>query len=223
MAADKKRQLLEAVPAESAGNEMYEAVVDTLTREGYAQYTQPDFAKPEKICRYTTAVWRAPQEEQLGLGVGALSYNVNGYSLVNTHSLEEYQACLDQGRLPVLMGTRITPDELMRKYFVLGIKCLEVDTARFEEIFGLPHDLLFHEPVRKLQRLGMVVHDGNFLRLTRKGKIYVDYVCKQFYSHRNQGRLQPDGLSFASMRIGGLHNVVTLPVLTASPAAACSH
>ncbi|MFL6274597.1 MAG: coproporphyrinogen-III oxidase family protein [Blastocatellia bacterium] len=201
MPPDKQQGLLSIVPSEPEGNEMYACLVDRLNATGYVQYTQPDFAKPDKICRYTTAVWKAPQEEQLGLGAGALSYNINNYSLVNAHNLHEYAAYLDDNKLPILLGTPITPDELMRKYFVLGIKCLEVDTHRFEELFGLPYQMLFHEEVRKLQRLEMIVDDHGVLRLTAKGKIYVDYVCKQFYSYRNKGLFQPDGYTFAQMSI----------------------
>jgi oxygen-independent coproporphyrinogen-3 oxidase len=201
MPPEKKAALLAIAPAEEEANEMYYCLVEELTGTGIVQYTQPDFAKPDKVCRYTAAVWRAPQEEHLGLGVGALSYNINNYTFVNTHDLHEYAACLDAGRLPVLLGTEITPDELMRKYFVLGMKCLELNTAKFEELFGLPYQLLFREEVRKLERLGMVVEEGHFLRLTMKGKIYVDYVCKQFYSHRSKGLYQPDGYTFAKLRM----------------------
>jgi oxygen-independent coproporphyrinogen-3 oxidase len=211
MPQDKQQWLLSIVPSEPEGNEMYAHLVDRLSATGYLQYTQPDFAKPAKICRYTTSVWKAPQEEQLGLGAGALSYNINNYSLVNTHDLHEYAACLDNDKLPILLGTPITPDELMRKYFVLGIKCLEVDTRKFEELFGLPYQMLFHDEVRKLQRLEMIVDDQGVLRLTAKGKIYVDYVCKQFYSYRNQGLFQPDGYTFAQMSIPLGHNLSPVP------------
>jgi coproporphyrinogen III oxidase-like Fe-S oxidoreductase len=141
--------------------------------------------------------------------VGALSYNVNNYSFVNTHDLQDYAAALAEDRLPLLLGTPIPPDELMRKYFVLGIKCIELDTLRFEELFGLPWQMLFYEPVRLLERLQMVAYDGRYLRLTEKGKLYVDYVCKQFYSYRNRGKHQPDGLLFSQMKMrkrqGELH------------------
>jgi oxygen-independent coproporphyrinogen-3 oxidase len=202
LSPEKKQFFLASVPCEEEANDMYAYLVQRLIDGGLTQYTQPDFAKLDKVCVYTQAVWRAPQEEQLGLGVGALSYNINNYSFVNTHDLHDYAATLAMGRLPVLLGTPITPDELMRKYFVLGIKCIEVDTAKFEEKFGISWQILFHEPVRLLERLEMVTYDGRYLRLTGKGKLYVDYVCKQFYSYRNRGKHQPDGLLFAQMKMG---------------------
>lgn len=212
---EKKALFLSMVPSEEQANDMYRYLVDRLTSSGLVQYTQPDFAKPDKICAYTRAVWKAPQEEQLGFGAGALSYNINNYSVVNTHDLEDYASMVCSGRLPILLGTHITPDEHMRKYFVLGIKCLEVDTRRFEEMYGIPWQLLFHEPVRKLERLGLATDEGRFIRLTEKGKLYVDYVCKQFYSHRNQGRHQPDGLLFAQVHNGacGSHDDYHVPTL----------
>ncbi|HEX8091265.1 MAG TPA: coproporphyrinogen-III oxidase family protein [Blastocatellia bacterium] len=211
MPEEKKRWLQSIAPSEEEGNQMYAYLVEGLAERGYVQYTQPDFAKPDKICRYTTGVWKAPQEEQLGLGVGALSYNINNFALVNTHDLHEHAECLAQNRLPVLMGTKITPDELMRKYFVLGMKCLEVDTKKFEELFGLHYQLLFQDEVRKLERLEMIVEDNGVLRLTPRGKIYVDYVCKQFYSYRNKGLFQPDGYTFARMRMRPIQNSSPLP------------
>lgn len=206
MSDERKQFYLAAVPEEEEVNEMYAYLAERLTTGGYVQFAQPDFAKPGKTCVYTQAVWRAPQGEQLGIGVGALSYNVNNYSLVNTHNLQEYAEALTEGRLPILMGTPITPVELMRKYFVLGMKCIEIDTVKFEEIFGLPWQLLFYEPVRTLERLGLLEQDERFLRLTAKGKLYVDYVCKQFYSHRNRGKRQPDGLLFAQIKMDGRSN-----------------
>jgi oxygen-independent coproporphyrinogen III oxidase len=202
MAADKKAFFRSIVPSEEEADDMYRYIVERLTGNGLVQYTQPDFAKPHKICSYTKGVWKAPQEEQLGFGAGALSYDINGFSFVNVHDLAEYSALISQGRLPILLGTRITPDEQMRKFFVLGIKCLEVDTHRFEELFGLPWQMLFHDAVRKLERLGLAQDQGRFIRLTEKGKLYVDYACKQFYSYRNQGRHQPDGLTFADLHSG---------------------
>jgi len=173
--------------------EMYMRATEMLKNHGYKPYTAVDFAKKDGEALYVLHVWKAPQGEFLGLGAGAYSY-INGWALYNIANLNSYIRYSLEGRPPILLAKKTTYLEDMSRYFVLGVRCLEVPFEEFKEKYGIDPQLLFGEIFKKLVELGLAEIRDNKLVLTTKGAIYVDNVAKMFYTENNKGIPQPAGV-----------------------------
>jgi oxygen-independent coproporphyrinogen-3 oxidase len=172
---------------------MYYFAIDYLKEHGYKQYTIADFSLPGKESSYVMNCWKAPQHEYLGFGAGAHSF-IGGYVFYNIASLKYYTEWVKKKQLPILFGKKLTKEELMSRYFVLGVKTLSVDLRKFEQIFGINPMELYGNVINDLVNKNLIQIKGTLLKLTRKGLIYVDNISKSFYTENNKGRPQPVGI-----------------------------
>lgn len=130
---------------------------------------------------YEERHWAAPQASYLGLGPGAFGY-VDDTVVVNLHRLSSFSSALDSGRLPIGHYRSCDADELMHRYFTLGVKCIDVPFDAYQsqflerpsDRFGMQFDLLTQE--------GLAVVDDAGLSLTEAGRHFVDQVSELFWS-----------------------------------------
>jgi oxygen-independent coproporphyrinogen-3 oxidase len=140
-----------------------------------------DVSKSEKKCRYEVEHWSAPQYNFVGLGPGAFGF-AGGHSTVNRLSVERYCSLSEEGYLPLASAVPVNEEELRHRYFVLGIKGLEVPFAPYRAIFGREPLKDFAEAICILEqeKLATVVNDS--LQLTPVGRLYVDSCSTLFFS-----------------------------------------
>lgn len=179
-------------PNDELDVKMYQFAVDHFATHRYQQYTISDFSIPGKECAYLRNIFQAPQQEFLGFGAGAFSF-IHGHVLLNIHSLKDYIAMIRLNRLPVLMGKELSIEEEVSRYVILGVKCLSVNARKFKEIFGVEINNIFGDVLDRLESLGLVTIGNTFIKLTEKGKIYVDNISKMFYTENNIGKRQSIG------------------------------
>ncbi len=140
-----------------------------------------DFSKPGRHSVYEERHWGAPQAEFLGLGPGALGF-VSGCTTVNGLGLDDYALNLESGRLAVVSATGTDREEAMRRYFVLGVKTLEVPLAPFRQTFGVDPQQQFAGEFAELGDLGFAEVADDWLRLSARGRLFVDSVSSVFFS-----------------------------------------
>lgn len=173
--------------------EMYNKAIEMLSEAGYHQYTLLDFALPGKECLHHDINWQAPQREYIGLGAGAFSY-INGHIYCNSSPLNAYSQAIDNGNLPISFGKKLTIEEKMSRYFILGVKFLEISKSKFREQFGIKADDVFGDIFQKLEKLGLITNNDEMIAITQKGKLYADNISKMFYTKENIGIPQPRGV-----------------------------
>ncbi len=166
--------------------EMTVRAYELLNGKGFHHYASCasggfDFAKPGRHCAYEERHWGAPQAEFLGLGPGALGFAA-GCTTVNGLGLDNYVASLHAGRLAVVSATPTDADEAMRRYFVLGVKTLDVPLAPFRARFGTDPLVHFAREIGQLQDIGFATTSHEWLRLTALGRLFVDSVSAVFFS-----------------------------------------
>lgn len=180
-------------PSEELDVEMAKLATKYLTEHGYVQFATAEFALRGKECIYEKNYWHVPTPERLAFGAGAVSY-IHGYIYANIHSLEGYIQFLEDGRFPVLMGKKLTKEEEMSRYMVLGLKCISVSKQKFKELYNVEIEDVYGDVLKKLENLGLVSIDDSHIKLTEKGTIYVDNVSKAFYTQNNVGKPQTVGM-----------------------------
>lgn len=171
--------------------ELWAAAVKSFTSGGYHPYGATDFARAGGESEYYHGFCRAPQRETLSFGVGCISY-LNGHVYVNIHKLKDYVETIGSGRLPVLMGKQLTAAEAMSRYVVLGVRAMQLDKAKFRELFGFSMEDMYSDQLRYLEKEGLIINGDESLQLTTpRGSFYINNVCKYFFTPNNWGKPQP--------------------------------
>jgi len=150
-----------------------------------------DFARTGRRCTYEARHWGAPQAEFLGLGPGALGF-AGGHTTVNGLGLSRYVNELGVGSLPLVSATQANADELRRRYFVLGVKTLDVPLAPFEQQFGDDPCVYFAREFAMLLELGFATISNTYLLLTPLGRLFVDSVSAVFFSDTERAVPHPE-------------------------------
>ena len=177
-------------PNEQQEFRMYGMAEDILRCAGYIQYTAYDFALPGKQSRHHATNWQAPQGEYCGFGPGAFSHN-RGYIYCNVADLESYEKLISRGKLPVALGKKISREEQMSRFMVLGMKYLTVDKMSFRNIFGEELDTVFAKTLCKLEEWGLISNSMEKVVATRRGKLYMTNLCKAFFTDESKMQPQP--------------------------------
>jgi len=207
---------LSEMPSDEIDKKMFYLVGEFLEQHGYRRFAQPDFAKPGKECRYVLNAWKAPQQLLLGFGAGAHTHYFGGYMWANIYPVEKYIEIVSKGYFPGVLGTYVSDDELMHKYIVLGVRCLEVDKNIFEKMFGASIEDYFYLQIKDLVDFGWIEEKSDRYVVTKEGLWYIDNISKKFYSKYNMGEKQPWGknlynfvpLNFYKSKEGGDKNEV---------------
>ena len=149
------------LPPEETEREMYELCRTTLTRHGYCQYEISNFALPGFACRHNLDCWH--RKEYLGLGSAACGF-LNNVRYRNPPSLDDYLAGKPREE------TLITPDDARFESVMLGLRTTEgVSEEAFLQMHGVSLWEVYGEKLKASLRLGLVIRENGFLRLTRRG------------------------------------------------------
>jgi oxygen-independent coproporphyrinogen-3 oxidase len=120
----------------------------------------------------------------LGLGVSSWS-SVDGRYYLNTgDSIQDYQARIEKGGLPINRGRIRSDDDLRRWAAAVPIKHGGISRALFQQRTGADLDSVFGPKLERLARYGLVEDDGAAIRLTEKGGFFADEVAIQFYDRQ---------------------------------------
>ena len=177
-------------PDEEMDLAMYQMGVDILSKADYSLYSLYDFARPGKECLHHAINWQAPQRDYVSFGPGAFSFINNGESshiYCNFNPLDKYINSVSKGCPPVDFGKKLSNEEEMSRYMVLGVNFLRIPRAPFLERFGVDVTEIYDEEFRKLQSWDLIQIDENDITLTNKGKIFLANVSKMFFTENNKG------------------------------------
>ncbi len=127
-------------------------------------------------------------EEYVGLGSGAFSF-LNGALYVNTFSLHEYSARIDQGFMSVSASQNYGRREQMRYRFMMELFGLRFDRSRFKKNFHLGSEWgLFFEMLFMLLTGSFARITGDALYLSPRGKYLSVVMMREFFSGVNNVR-----------------------------------
>jgi oxygen-independent coproporphyrinogen-3 oxidase len=142
----------------------FERVVSRLTEAGYRWYETANFCRAESRdlrSRHNLAYWRG--RDYLGLGIGAVS-TIAGRRWRTTPRLGRYLASLQAGERPERELEELPAQVRSSERVLLGL--------RLDEPLSLDGlgDAVDASAVERLERLGLVDHDGDRLALTERGR-----------------------------------------------------
>ncbi|MEM2934306.1 MAG: coproporphyrinogen-III oxidase family protein [Methanocellales archaeon] len=153
---------------------MFYAICDFLTANGYKQVSCWDFIRDEAGMQYITCT----RDENIGVGISAYT-KIKNLFYVNTFSLEEYIKSVKSG-LPIATGTIMPLNQAMKRWFMMGLYKLKVDKADFEKRFSVPIERAIGKHLLILKLLNIIQEHPNYIEVTRRGLYWVSFMTKIF-------------------------------------------
>jgi len=155
--------------------DQYEMAEDLLAAHGYRHYEISNWAKEGRECRHNMVYWQ--NRPYLGVGVAAHSW-LDGHRMANIGNLDEYLAAF-AGKRPLLpdMDEVIGLDLELAETVILGLR-LEagVDINSLKNRFGIDVLSYYSQPIREMVDSGLMKHAGEYIRLTRRGRLLSNEV-----------------------------------------------
>lgn len=191
----------EDLPSAADKFQIYRETRRTFMEAGYVAIGMDHFALPHdsiaiaynegKLMRNFQGYSVEAAEDLLGLGMSSIGF-MSGTYLQNVKTLEEYEARLAQGQLPILRGFSLGPDDLLRKWVIHQIMCrFRLDKGAFEEKFSVPFDSYFAVEKQALNQLieeGLVEETAEEIRATPTGRLFIRLVAVVFDRYAGVGR-----------------------------------
>ena len=161
------------LPDEELERNMYWYVKNTLENNGYMHYEISNFSKKGFESKHNMNCWN--QEEYLGFGVAAHSYN-NKTRYSNTNSIEEYIKGSNK-----IIHEKQTLEDMQKEYMLLGLRKIEgINIQKFKNKFAQNPIFIFKEQLSKLVNEELIAIDGNKIKLTNKGLDLANIVWEEF-------------------------------------------
>lgn len=172
---------------------LLQLAIEKLAEAGYRYIGMDHFALPgDELSRaqdsgslqrnfmgYTTHA----ETDLVGLGVSAIS-RIGASHAQNARDLPGYFEALDQGRVPVVRGLRLDPDDLLRADLIQRLMCQgEIDIDALERRYGIDFRLYFDEALAELSALeadGLVNVGTDCIRATDRGRLLLRIIAMCF-------------------------------------------
>ena len=174
------------VPTDDAMAQMYEVAIEKLKQAGLEQYEISNFCRPGMESRHNRRYWQ--RRPYLGVGLDASSMLVGApgpdsrtwkASVLRSTTTCEMKAFL-AGSEPV-ETTWLRPQQQHEEAWFLGLRLNEgVEVAAVEREFGPAMAAPALKVVRRLAEAGLVVFDGQRVRLTARGRLLSNEVFQEF-------------------------------------------
>lgn len=172
------------LPDEEMDRILYKITNDILRRAGYHRYEISNYARDGFECRHNRVYWE--RGEYLGFGIGAASLmretrfsNIRDlHTYMKLFSGEQSEEAARQLRQEV---SHLTVQEQMEEFMFLGLRLTEgVSEKRFFKTFGQELTDVYPGIAEKLIREGLLVQEGDRLKLTEFGLDVSNRVMAEF-------------------------------------------
>lgn len=166
------------LPGEDAEAEMYETLIEEMSKHGYRQYEISNFALPGYESKHNLTYWN--NEQYYGFGAGAHSY-LDGVRRSNFGPLKKYMDPLKEECLPLMSEISLTKAEMMEEEMFLGLrKTSGVSISQFVEKFSENPLDLYKDEMENLQKKGLLSILNGRILLTKKGLFLGNEVFQSF-------------------------------------------
>ena len=173
------RGILQVV-ADDLSADMYELAIDLLGAAGFIQYEVANWARAAPYeSRHNRLYWL--NGEYLGIGAGAHGY-LAGARAMNHLLPRQYCAALEAGVLPRSNAEQISPAGAMGETMMLGLRLPREGVSRllFAGRHGVALDAVYGEVLSRFAGTGLIIDDGETLRLSSAGLLLANDVCAEF-------------------------------------------
>lgn len=188
-----------ALPSAAEKLSMMESITRMLLKAGYVYIGMDHFARPDDelaVAQRNGFLQRNFQGYSTHGGSDLVAFGVSAISAIdnvfaqNHKQIEDYQAAIDGGHLPLARGFELSPDDLLRQTVIRQLICqFELNFTDIEQQFGIAFADYFAEELAQLQQMaddGLVVLGSDGLRVTSVGRLLIRRICMTFDAYINK-------------------------------------
>ena len=189
----QRRIAEEDLPDADIKMEMLFLCIRQLNEGGYVYIDMDHFAKPTddlaiaqregRLRRNFQGYSTHAEADLVSCGVSAISAVGPTYNQ-NLKTLDAYYDHLDKGELPLARGIRLSDDDLLRRQLIQRLMCnFELSLVALEQAFSIDFATYFAAEMEQLlimQQDGLITMDGEWLRVTLKGRLLIRNICMVF-------------------------------------------
>ncbi len=168
------------LPDEELERNMYWFVKDYLELNGYIHYEISNFAKLGFESKHNLDCWK--QKEYIGFGLAAHSY-IGKKRFCNISKLEQYIENVENSNFDknIIIQEVQTKEDMMKEYMILGLRKIEgIKISEFEKNFCENPIMIFKEELNKLVSDGLIIIDGDVIKISNKGLDLANLVWEEF-------------------------------------------
>lgn len=183
----------EDLPKPEEKLEILKMSVAKLTDAGYEFIGMDHFAKPgddltkalheKKLYRNFQGYSTHAGTDLIGMGITSISQLADVYSQ-NVKKEKEYFEMIDNDRLPVERGYKLTDDDLLRRYVITKVMCdFELNYEDVEKKFDINFEKYFALGLNNLQENiddGLVIMGNRKFDVTEMGRLLIRNVAINF-------------------------------------------
>ncbi len=174
---DMARARWSQAPDEDAAA-MYLGAMERLEAAGYAQYEISNVARPGRRSRHNMKYWI--DGEWFGFGCGAHSTR-SEVRYKNVAATDEYIACIDRGRSPIVDAHRMSASEQLGDALFTGLRLTDgIDLDVIGQRYAVDVWARFGAELAPFVDAGCLWHEGHRLGLTRRGMLLANEVMAVF-------------------------------------------
>ncbi len=189
-----QRRIIDAqLPSGETKMQILQLAIRRLTEAGYVYIGMDHFAKPTDELTVAQRQGRLHRNFQgystyaecdlLAFGVSAIAKVGPTYSQ-NVKTLDEYYDILDTGRLPVLRGIELTPDDLLRRAIIQALMChFELSIGSIEIAHLIEFNTYFAAELadlREMEKNGLLRIDDQWITVLPAGRMLVRAIAMVF-------------------------------------------
>ncbi len=167
-----------SLPSEEEDLAMYLLTIEEMKNNNYKHYEISNFSLAGFECKHNINYWK--NSEYIGLGAGAHGY-IDNTRYENIKGIGMYIESLNKQILPRELEYLVPIEEKKENKLMLGLRMIDgVNFSEFQYEFKDDLRIKFKKQIKKLAKLGLIIIDGNNIRLSEKGIIYGNEVFAEF-------------------------------------------
>ena len=184
------------LPAAETKLDLLEMAVERLTGAGYVFIGMDHFAKADDPLAVAAANGTLHRNFQGYSTLGGLNLTAFGMSSIsqsarayrqNHKDLRDYSAAVDNGRLPIARGYRLSPRDELRRAVIMELMCrfrLDLDKAAAEHGVDPREEFAdARERLAPMEEDGLVEWHGNTLAVNPAGRFIIRNIAMAFDSY----------------------------------------
>ena len=191
----------EDLPSAAEKLEILQSVIRFLTEQGYVYVGMDHFARPDDelvIAQDKGLLYRNFQGysthadcDMVAMGVTAIS-QVNDIYSQNVRDEDSYYQMIDDGKLPLMRGLRLTADDMLRRELITQLICnFKLDIHQFMTQQGIDFGEYFADEIKQLEIMqddGLLKIDQDSITILPPGRLLIRNICMTFDAHLNDNQ-----------------------------------
>lgn len=170
------------LPEEELERKMYWYTKSKLELAGYKHYEISNYAKPKRESKHNSNCWE--QKQYVGIGASAHSY-LDNIRYCNVSNLKEYISNMENVEADFeekyIVNERQNLEDRKNEFMLLGLRKIDgVSIAMFKEKYVENPIFRYRDSFKKLVNEGLVLIDGDMIKLTNKGLDLANIVWEEF-------------------------------------------